>query len=788
MENMEDDIDNLDLYYINSNNDPILFADESTSGVQTSFSKDYNVTEYGDAFGIRLDVEGSNSTTCNGRITVNITQSHNNYIKLNMSSFPIYVYTIGEFDPEPLENVIVQVRNASDPSTIVASLRTNENGYAKGQINDELDFWYIRDEYNITLRYYNTPFEFNVTDSDQTFEPNARVDYYEYNLTQSSGGIELFMDLDRSKYLSEIQGESWDQDVYYGSSLTFNIKFGVSSNGGSSYQYIDDPDYLSYEIRKQFDNDILMSGDIELTADANDVFDHTLTLSNYSGELFGGNTYIFEVSGDKVGYLSPDEAELAFNLNNRPTSVSLHNFNNISKTFTNVSQYYNEIVKISVKYTDTLNGNPITGANLSYSWNFGSGDLTVDPSHSGYYYFEINTSQAKNVGLYKIYFTAEQQNYATVQDYVLDLNILRRPTQLNGQAELVHISRTLWIKQAYNFTFQYNDTRLNKSVSGLEEAHFQWYEIGSNGQPLGDPSSDVQINESKNELNETIYLLDFDTETRDVGDYALFVTLQKYNYEVRNAFIDLRIRKRVFNTSLTATNLQGSQINVVQGKDVELRLVLEDPTNNGAPLIDANISLQIGNDKYDFNETEDGVYTFTFSTDQINTLLASQTLSGNITISKEDYETQTLPITIAVGMTEIFPGMPTFYFMMIVGSAIAVAGSLAGYRYYQLAKIPEFVKRARSMSKDIKGGKTIDKTLLYPSKKEFMVESLSDRWEELGLSLANILGVETKESKMIKKKTPSEKIKTKEPSEEIKTKTPESKQESESEPEEGGAE
>jgi len=132
--------------------------------------------------------------------------------------------------------------------------------------------------------------------------------------------------------------------------------------------------------------------------------------------------------------------------------------------------------------------------------------------------------------------------------------------------------------------------------------------------------------------------------------------------------------------------------------------------------------------------------------------------------------------------------MPTFYFMMIVGSAIAVAGSLAGYRYYQLAKIPEFVKRARSMSKDIKGGKTIDKTLLYPSKKEFMVESLSDRWEELGLSLANILGVETKESKMIKKKTPSEKIKTKEPSEEIKTKTPESKQESESEPEEGGAE
>jgi hypothetical protein len=327
---------------------------------------------------------------------------------------------------------------------------------------------------------------------------------------------------------------------------------------------------------------------------------------------------------------------------------------------------------------------------------------------------------------------------------------------------------------------------LNKSVSGLEEAHFQWYEIGPNGQPLGDPSSDVQVNESKNEQNETIYVLDFDTETRDVGDYALFVTMQKYNYEVRNAFIDLRIRKRVFNTSLTATNLQGSQVNVVQGRDVELELVLEDPTNDGAPLSGANVTLRIGNDEFIFNETEDGIYTYTFSTDQINTLLAAQTLSGNITISKENYETQTLPITIAVGMTEIFPGMPTFYFMMIVGSAIAVGGSLAGYRYYQLAKIPEFVKRARSMSKDIKGGKTIDKTLLYPSKKEFMVETLSDRWEELGLSLANILGVETKESKMIKKKTPSEEIKTKKPkNEEINTETPETEPESK---DEGGAE
>ncbi|TXT53352.1 MAG: hypothetical protein BAJALOKI2v1_1020001 [Promethearchaeota archaeon] len=316
----------------------------------------------------------------------------------------------------------------------------------------------------------------------------------------------------------------------------------------------------------------------------------------------------------------------------------------------------------------------------------------------------------------------------------------------------------------------------------MEEANYQWYEIGPNGAPLGDPSDNIQFNATKNEQNETIYVLDFDTETRDVGDYALFVTLQKYNYEVRNAFIDLRIRKRVFNTSLTATNLQGSQVNIVQGKDVELQLILEDPTNEGDPLTDANVSLSIGGNEYVFNETEDGVYTYTFTTEQIEAFFAGKTLTGNITIQKEDYETQSVSITIAVGMTEIFPGMPTFYFIMILGSVIAVGGSLAGYRYYQLAKIPEFVKRARAMSKNIKGGKPIDKTLLYPSKKEFMVEELSDRWEAIGLSLASILGIKTEETKVIKKKTPSKK--------KMKTKTPEPEAKPESEPkaDEGGAE
>jgi len=108
----------------------------------------------------------------------------------------------------------------------------------------------------------------------------------------------------------------------------------------------------------------------------------------------------------------------------------------------------------------------------------------------------------------------------------------------------------------------------------------------------------------------------------------------------------------------------------------------------------------------------------------MDAFFTSQTQTGEITIEKEDYESESIDITIVVNMEELIPGIPTFYFYMIVGAIVAVTGSLVGYRMIQQAKIPKFVKKVRKMKKSIDGRKEISESLLYPTKNEYYIKKL----------------------------------------------------------------
>jgi hypothetical protein len=52
------------------------------------------------------------------------------------------------------------------------------------------------------------------------------------------------------------------------------------------------------------------------------------------------------------------------------------------------------------------------------------------------------------------------------------------------------------------------------------------------------------------------------------------------------------------------------------------------------------------------------------------------------------------------------------------------------------------------MSKNIKGRKSISDSLLYPSKEEYIIKKLGDKWEMLDLSLEEILGYSTKKKNL----------------------------------------
>ena len=58
-----------------------------------------------------------------------------------------------------------------------------------------------------------------------------------------------------------------------------------------------------------------------------------------------------------------------------------------------------------------------------------------------------------------------------------------------------------------------------------------------------------------------------------------------------------------------------------------------------------------------------------------------------------------------------------------------------------------FGRLGENLKKIENNWKSISDSLLYPSKEQYIVKELGDKWEMLGLSLDDILGVERKKGK-----------------------------------------
>jgi len=699
-----------------------------------------------EVFGLYIVVEGQNSTQCNGTIKVELIETCNIYNTTSLAK--IHIEIIDETTYSPVPSVIVHVFNSTTDS--VVNLTTDVDGFAYGQQNSDIGFWYLSgNNYTFTLEFFgeeNKPFTVNDTDPEQ-WEP-INVQVYNYTL-QGNSSVIFQLIINPSLYITDFIESSGDNIATWGQSISYTVNFSSSTNGwGGPWTPITQPDDITATI-KDFDGVPVSSK--PMTDLGNGYF--TATFS--SGILSAGDssiTYTVEITGNKVGYSDPIPETFLLQVNAIQTDMSLHNWSNLTQTLTEVTQYYNELINITVSYYVAGSpGSRLPGAKLDYTWDYGSGsDIGEDPMHSEYYTFEINTSSAPSTASYGIDISVSLGNYTT-KNFIAYVNILSRTTTLNGTTTLKHISKNVWIKDAYNFTFEYNDTTGidNQRVGDLETASYYWYKIDANGTPIGTPSPKFNLNLTTDKL----YVLDFDTESRDIGDYAIFVTLQKNNYESRNAFIDLTIEKRTISHTFTATNLEGSQINIVKGADISFRLDLKDNTRNLADLNNATVVLTIGSDQYEFAEDESGTYERIFSTINIDTLIMPQTLSGKIEISKEDYISVEFQITIVVGMEEIFAGIPLFYFILIVSAIAIVVGGIGGYKAIQYSRIPEFTKKVNKMKKAIKSNKAISESLATETKMEYMVDRLSDKWDKLSLSLKETLEIKGKKLEEIKKES-----------------------------------
>ncbi|MFX1532211.1 MAG: DUF2341 domain-containing protein, partial [Promethearchaeota archaeon] len=360
----------------------------------------------------------------------------------------------------------------------------------------------------------------------------------------------------------------------------------------------------------------------------------------------------------------------------------------------------------------------------------------------GEFLLSIDTSLV-DADYYTIIFEVFKENYKiTSKD--LDFVIMNRLTLINGDSKIYRELEFIYVKDARNFTFLYTDALTGSRITDLTTQSFRWekYDIDGNVTANGEGTL---IQEDDGSL-----VLDFNSEIRAVGDYLLIVNLEKANYEYKIAMILLTIKTRFLSYSL-GSNFKNYQISVVEGHTIPIQINLTDPTRGGIPLLNASVRLIIRDNIYQFNESSNGTYIFNYRTSNINAFFSSKTLTGIINITREDYFSEEFLITITVEMEEIFPGMPTFYFLLIIFAILATVGSIVGYRVYKYATIPTFVKNIRQMQKEIKSKRNISESLLYQTKEVFIGEIVKDRWSAIGLSLGDILGIEIRKSKKIHK-------------------------------------
>jgi hypothetical protein len=128
-----------------------------------------------------------------------------------------------------------------------------------------------------------------------------------------------------------------------------------------------------------------------------------------------------------------------------------------------------------------------------------------------------------------------------------------------------------------------------------------------------------------------------------------------------------------------------------------------------------------------------GVYQVTLSFEDVDAFYRDFTLTGTIEISAPTFVSYEKTLTVTVKMEEMFEGFPAFYFWILVGAAIFVAGTYTATRVIQTMRIPPFVRLINATTKAVKAKKRDMDTSIVPTKEDYYESRLESAWKVLGL-------------------------------------------------------
>ena len=214
------------------------------------------------------------------------------------------------------------------------------------------------------------------------------------------------------------------------------------------------------------------------------------------------------------------------------------------------------------------------------------------------------------------------------------------PTLINDSPQSLNLTISIYVSDAFIFSFAYTD-QYGIPLTDLSDQSYTWNRYNDEGIIIGSGAGTL-IKDAYD-----FFILDFDTETREVGKYVIIATLDKDGYDSKNATITLNIVKRVFDVILSG-NFNNNIITIEKGTYIEIGVNISDPTRGNIPLSGATVNLTIQEIWYVFTEKKLGIYNLTLNTDNYEFSGSSLTLSGEISIKKLDYETQTINITIII--------------------------------------------------------------------------------------------------------------------------------------------
>ncbi|MFX0136638.1 MAG: hypothetical protein ACFFDN_23570, partial [Candidatus Hodarchaeota archaeon] len=662
-----------------------------------------------EVFGLLVEVNGFNTSQSNGRIKLDLTETCNVYTMTPIARLNIRLTYFSDIDKEykPLSGTIKVVDNATGLHLVNLTADSDWDGYAYAPKNSyETPFWYLIGRvYNFSVDVPENPnVDFNITYIDPTQwipAPGEKIKEYNYTLYQNSSIT--FNVIPETPINFTLYDTAFN--MTYGTS---EVLWGENMNFWAEFEYTDDNWLTSYDIPKPPGSCILkikLAGSEEIlkTVEMDYISNGNYSVFFNSGLLSAGNDkeyYDFEINGYHPIYDNPTPIVYLVKLIAKPTTMSAHDYNSLavipSKTY---SAYYDELINITVRYSETEFGTSLTNALLSYEWiGLSPINFFSDPLNSDYYTFTINTADAQSTGIKVISITAYFENYTAQLDFLIYLNVLERKTILNNEiADLVYISSIVKVQDPNPFIFTYRDEHTNDIIGDLSVANYVWEELYENGTKVPGSFGSGFLTQN---LNKT-YTLDFKTELRSVGYYFLYVTLKQENYIQKNAFINIELKLREFSNladSIDSPTLGSNfQVDINQGDDIHFEVTLTDTSRGNIPLQGATVKLNIDQEYLlnDINNT--GVYVVTISTAHIDTFLAPQTFSALLSVEIANFTTQQLMMTITVKMQEIWPGMPTFYFILIISAVLGVVGSVVAYRVIQQARIPKHVKKIRKI-------------------------------------------------------------------------------------------